>query len=120
VNHIKKSLQSLKSDLTRKETLLKTIQKHYPHLSNFSQNELLEYFQLDTLSELQVYIEDSILTSSEDNMADTMLCTCKDGKGVFKMLYETEVLAQEQADRSNTKLKVYPCPYGQGWHLTKG
>ncbi|HEY9130001.1 MAG TPA: hypothetical protein VIN02_09195 [Sulfurovum sp.] len=53
-------------------------------------------------------------------MADTRVCTCKDGKGEFKMLYETEVLAQEQADRSNTKLKVYPCPYGQGWHLTKG
>jgi len=124
VNHIKKSLQALKSDLAYKETLLKTIQKHYPHLSNFSQEELLAYFELDTLSELKVYIEDSVRTFSEDEIADTILCTCKDGKGEFKMLYETEALAQEQAEISKMQpgvsLKVYPCPYGSGWHLSKG
>jgi len=124
VNHIKKSLQALKSDLALKETLLKKIQKHYPHLSNFSQEELLAYFQFDTLSELKVYIEDSVRTSSEDDIVDTILCTCKDGKGEFKVLYETEALAQEQANISkmqpSVNLKVYPCPYGYGWHLTKG
>jgi len=124
VHHIKKSLQALKSDLAVKETLLKTIQKHYPHLSNFSQEELLAYFQFDTLSELKVYIEDSVRTSSEDDIVDTMLCTCQGGKGEFKVLYETEVLAQEQAEISKMKpgvsLKVYPCPYGSGWHLSKG
>jgi len=124
VHHIKKSLQSLKSDLASKETLIKTIQKHYPHLSNFSQEELLAYFQLDTLSELKAYIDDSVRTSSEYEMEDTMLCTCKDGKGEFKVLYETEALAQEQVNISKMQpcvsLKVYPCPYGYGWHLTKG
>jgi len=124
VNHNKKSLQTLKSDLAYKETLLKTILKYYPHLSDFSQDELLAYFQLDTLSELNEHIKDIIQTSSESTMADTIVCTCKDGKGEFKALYETEALAQEQADRSkiqpNIKLKVYPCPCGCGWHLTKG
>ena len=124
MKHIKKSLQTLKSDLAYKETLLKTIYNHYPHLSDFSQEALLAYFQFDTLSELNEHIKDVIQTSAENNMADTMLCTCKDGKGEFKALYKTEALAQEQADRSKTqpniKLKVYPCPYGCGWHLTKG
>jgi len=124
VNHIKKSLQTLKSDLTRKETLLKTIQKHYPHLSHFSLEELLVYFQLDTLNELKVYIEDSTRTSSEDAMTDTMLCTCKDSKGEFKVLYETETLALKQVEISkmqpSVSLKVYPCPCGCGWHLSKG
>ena len=124
MDHIKKSLQALRSDLAHKETLLKTIQKHYSHLSHFSQDELLAYFQLDTLSDLKEYIEDSIRTSSEDNKADTMLCTCKDGKGEFKVLYETEALALKQAETSSMQpgvsLKVYPCPCGCGWHLTKG
>ena len=124
MDHIKKSLQALRSDLARKESLLKMIQKHYPHLSNLSQEELLAYFQFDTLSKLQVYIEESIRTSSEDNKADTMLCTCKDGKGEFKVLYETEALALKQTEISKMQpgvsLKVYPCPYGYGWHLTKG
>jgi hypothetical protein len=124
VDHIKKSLKYLKSDLSQKENLLKTIQNHFPHLSDASQEELLAYFQLDTLGELKVYIEALSLTSCEHNIENTMICTCKDGKGEFKVLYESEALAQAKADNSkrqpNVHLTVYPCPYGCGWHLTKG
>ena len=124
MDHIKKSLKSLKSDLSQKENLLKTVQNCFPHLSDASQEELLAYFQLDTFGELKVYIETLSQTSHEYDIENTMICTCKDGKGEFKVLYETEVLAKEQADisrlQSNVKLKIYPCPCGYGWHLTKG
>lgn len=124
MDHIKKSLKAIKSDLSQKENLLRAIQNRFPHLSNASYEEILTYFQLDTLGELKVHIEALSQTSHDDDMENTMICTCKDSKGDFKVLYESEALAQAQADSSkrqpNVHLTVYPCPYGCGWHLTKG
>ena len=41
--NLEKSLQRLKADLANKETTLKAIQNHYPHLANFPEKEMLEY-----------------------------------------------------------------------------
>lgn len=121
MKHIKKSLQTLKLELANKETLLKIIHNHYPHLSGYTQKELLDYFNLSTFDELGNYIQSSVKTFSEERNDDDTHCSCQDGNGEYKELYDTDELAQEQAARSiGVKLKVYPCPYGYGWHLTKG
>ena len=122
--NIKKSLETLKADLVRKETILRSIQKHHPHLAKFSEEEVLAYFHLTTIEELQEHIQDPIKTSPEDEINRSTPCSCKNSKGEFKDLYDTQELAQQQADHlisyQMSRLRVYPCPYGYGWHLTKG
>jgi hypothetical protein len=122
--NIKKSLETLKADLVRKETILRSIQNHHPHLAKFSEEELLAYYHLTTIEELQEHIQDPIKTSPEDEINQSSLCSCKNSKGEFKDLYDTQELAQQQADQLMShqilSLRVYPCPYGYGWHLTKG
>ena len=48
-------------------------------------------------------------------------CTGADGKP--KEAYKTQRSAQRRADiirkEQGVELKVYPCEYGSGWHLTK-
>lgn len=121
--NLEKSLQTLKADLARKETILKSIQNHHPHLAEFSEEEVLAYFHLTTIEDLQEHIQNSIKTSREDEINRSTLCSCKNSKGEFKDLYDTHELAQEQADQLMShhmlRLRVYPCPYGYGWHLTK-
>ncbi len=122
--NIKKSLQTLKTDLARKEATLKRLHNHYPHLAEFSEEEILAYFHLSTIDELKVHIQDSIKTSTDDEIHHNALCNCKDSKGELKDLYDTQEDAEQQADLIMThqmlRLKVYPCPSGNGWHLTKG
>jgi hypothetical protein len=122
----KQSLQTFKADLYNKETTLKTIQKHYPHLAHLSENEILTYLQIETIDELREHIKQTLETSIAiyEDKIDGMTCSCKDSKGSLKDPYDTQELAQEQAAQSmmhqKQKLRVYPCPYGNGWHLTKG
>lgn len=122
--NIKKSLQTLKDDLARKESILKSIQNHHPHLAKFSEEEVLAYFHLTTIEDLKEYIQNSIKTSNENEMNHNTLCSCKNSNGEFKELYNTHELAQHGADKlmiyQRVKLRIYPCPYGNGWHLTKG
>ncbi len=55
-------------------------------------------------------------------MQKDQFCMCPSENGVFKNLYTTKkeaeemVLAQERL--SGKFLRVYPCPCGEGWHLT--
>lgn len=35
-----------------------------------------------------------------------------------KALYQTEQAAEQRAHIIGTSLRVYECPYGEGWHLT--
>ena len=110
--------------MVSKEIILRSIQNHHPHLAKFSEEEILAYFHLTTIEELQEHIQDPIKTSPEDEINQSSLCSCKNSKGEFKDLYDTQELAQQQADQLMShqilRLRVYPCPYGYGWHLTKG
>jgi diadenosine tetraphosphate (Ap4A) HIT family hydrolase len=124
VKPIKKSLQTLKSDISNKESLLGIIRNHYPHLSELTQDELLAYFELTTFDQLKEHIENSLHTTSVTDNDTNDFCKCMDSNGEFKVLYETDRLAQKQADQlmidKNIELRVYRCPYGYGWHLTSG
>ena len=43
---------------------------------------------------------------------------CKDRKGFAKYSYSSEAIALQMAKNSQRNLKVYWCPYGEGWHLS--
>ncbi len=98
MKNIKKSLHLLKADLTLKETILKTIQKEYPQLSKFTEEELLSYFQFTTMDELKEYIQDTDKMSPINETNSDLLCNCKDSNGKFKDHYNTYQDAQQQAD----------------------
>lgn len=124
--YLDKSLQAIKTDLAKKEATLKTIQKHYPHLKKLSEKEILSYFQVTTIDELSKHIKqlkESPISHTMPIMDNSTMCTCKDSKGQQKDLYDTQEIAQQEADQlmlnKVLKLKVYPCPYGYVWHLTK-
>jgi multidrug resistance efflux pump len=124
--HFEKSLQSLKADLANKETTLKAIQTHYPHLSNLSEKQILSYFEVDTVDALSTHINTTKpYTKNEDHHRERniSLCSCTDAQRKAKDLYESEESAKEQISKlpkeKRLQLSVYRCPYGCGWHLTK-
>ncbi len=51
-------------------------------------------------------------------------CQNQDRDGRGKIIYKSEIEAQKRADykkrSENLRLYPYKCPYGYGWHLTKG
>lgn len=49
------------------------------------------------------------------------VCPCFDSRGYSKESYPTKDEAQKVANiraKSGVYLRVYECPYGNGWHLT--
>lgn len=121
VKSIKHSLQTLKTDLERKERSVKYLQKHYPHLSDLSEAELIKYFDLKKVDELEDHIENLIDKSClKETSINHTICSCKDSKGELKTLYKTENEAQKVIAGSHMTLSLYQCPDGQGWHITKG
>ena len=124
--NMKQSLRTLRADLHQKETMFKAIQNHYPHLAHFTEEEILKYLQIDTIEELREHMKQTLDTSVAlyKDQIEEMICSCKDSEGSFKDPYDTQEVAQHKADElmmhQELKLRVYPCPYGNGWHLTKG
>lgn len=126
MNNIKKSLQTLKTDLLHKQTTLKTIQNYYPHLVNLSEKEILDYLHLTSIDQLNEHIQEMSKNASvvKDSTDHSAFCTCMDSKGNPKTLYLTQKIAEQKAEELRVYqkqiLKVYPCPDTHGWHLTKG
>jgi hypothetical protein len=61
---------------------------------------------------------------AQEEIFDVDYCLCTDSNNQFKTIYATEYEAQKIAKflykEQGIYLKVYPCPYSSGWHLTKG
>jgi len=116
----------MKNGIGKKEETLKALQKTYPHLSHLPEAQILTYFDVDTMDELNEYIKHiKESTQPHDNfpLQDNQLCSCTDSKGQPKDLYNSEESAQKEANALATQkrlqLSVYPCPDGCGWHLSK-
>ena len=116
----------MKTDLAHKETALKIIQQHHPYLAHHSEEEILAYFQVTSIYELNTYIKQLKESKQHHDTPTTLkhnICTCTDSHGEPKNLYESEKFAQEEANtlsiQHKLKLSVYICPSGCGWHLTK-
>jgi hypothetical protein len=123
----KKSLQAIKNDIDRSEEIFKLLQKSHPHLAHLSEIQILNYFHVNSIDQLHEHIQQ--IKASKESYYDLSvqkheICSCRDSHGEIKNLYDSETSAQAEADtlskRYTLKLSVYRCPYGAGWHLTKG
>jgi hypothetical protein len=61
--------------------------------------------------------------SPKERHTPSKTCICPDSGGKPKELYATREDAERRAGiiakEKGRRLKVYPCPYQAGWHLTK-
>ena len=127
--NLKKSLKPLRKKIANKHNAYSTIRQVYKHLKLFSNEEILEYYQVKDIDALKQHIEHikQILKNKKMNYKETLeemdSCFCVDAKGEFKYLYKTQKEAQKQLEYSQkakrVKLKLYPCPYHCGWHLSR-
>lgn len=122
-----KSLHTIKNNIAKQEKALKTLHKEHPHLKHLSETQILAYFDiisLDELSALRRNIKKSTLFDDNIIDEDYSICSCTNNQGQAKDLYESEESAQKEATvfvgQKKLELKVYSCPNGCGWHLTKG
>ncbi len=79
------------------------------------------------MDELKPYIDSTIPYGKDAGnliKQNISVCTCTDSHGKTKDLYDSEEAAQKEASifaaQKKIQLKVYVCPNGCGWHLTKG
>lgn len=127
--NLKKSLKALKKKMQGKEKVFTTIRTVYTHLSELSNEEILHYYQVETLSELHAHIEHlkKVLKNKAENYEEKKqeldTCFCLDSRGDFKYLYPTKKEAEQQIQFSSKskrmKLTLYACPFHCGWHLAK-
>jgi len=127
--NLKKFLKPIKKNLKNRDRPFLTIRQLYTHLSDFSNNEILDYYNVKTIQELEqhiAYIKD-ILKNQRQNYKEELEqisgCFCMDGNGAFKYLYQQKIEAEKQIEHSfknkKVKLTLYPCPYHNGWHLKR-
>ena len=126
---LKRSLKSIRKGIVHKDRAFRTIRTLYTHLSELSNQEILDYYGVKNIKELEAHIEHikSILKKQIENYEEELEqlsgCFCLDSKGEFKYLYSTKKEAEQQAKYTfktkRIKLTIYPCPYHCGWHLSR-
>jgi hypothetical protein len=127
--NLKKSLKPIKKKIQNKDTLYSTIRRVYTHLSELSNEEILDYYNVTSLKELEEHIKHikEILKLQIENYEEELeqidTCFCLDSNRDFKYLYPSKKDAEKQVNYSwqtkRIKLTFYVCPYHCGWHLTK-
>jgi len=125
----KKSLKPIKKNLQNRNRLFATIRHVYTHLSELSNEEILDYYNVSSLKELEGHIEHikEILKREVENYHEERealaSCFCVDSRGEFKYLYESKKEAEQQLlfslKTKRVKLRLYACPYHCGWHLAR-
>jgi len=127
--NLKKSLKPIKKKFNNKEKAYVTIRRVYTHLSELSNEEILDYYNVKSIKELEAHIEHikNILKKQIENYEEELeeidACFCLDSKGDFKYLYPTKKEAERQVNFSwqtkKIKLTLYTCPFHCGWHIKK-
>ena len=127
--NLKKSLKPIKKSLAQKNRPFITIRQVYPHLCDLTNEEILDYYQVKGIKELEAHIEHiknilvKKLENYEEELEELTGCFCLDSKQDFKYLYPTKKEAEAQIAYSQKtkriKLTLYPCPYHCGWHLSR-
>lgn len=125
--NLEKSLQTIKNSIVKNEEILKVLRKSHPHLNTLSEKQILDYFNVHTIYELHDHItqiQESQDTHNNHTVQKNEICCCTDSNGQIKDLYDSEISAKEQINKilkeKRVQLSIYICPYGCGWHLTKG
>lgn len=127
--NLKKSLKPIKNKLQNKNRLYHTIRRAYTHLSELNNEEILDYYNVRSLKELEAHIEHikailkKQIQNHEEEREELDACFCVDSRGDFKYLYEDKKEALKQIEYSmqtkRVKLTLYACPFHCGWHLSK-
>ncbi|CAA6820614.1 MAG: Unknown protein [uncultured Sulfurovum sp.] len=112
-----------------KEKVFTTIRAVYTHLSELSNEEILDYYQVNNLSELHAHIQHvkkvlkNQIENYEQERQELNTCFCVDSQGDFKYLYPAKKEAEQQVNFSlkskGIKLILYACPFHCGWHLAR-
>ena len=126
---MKKSLKPIKKKFTNKDKAFVTIRRVYIHLSELSNEEILDYYNVRNIKELEAHIEHikNILKKQIENYEEELkeidACFCMDSRDDFKYLYSTKKEAEKQVNFSwqskRVKLTLYSCPFHCGWHLSR-
>ena len=126
---MKKSLKPIKKKIQNKNKLYITIRRVYTHLSELSNKEILDYYNVASLKELNSHIEHikkvlkKQIENYEEELEQINACFCLDSNEDFKYLYSTKKEAEQQVKftlkTKRVKLALYPCTFHCGWHLTK-
>ena len=127
--NLKKSLKPIKKKFANKNKAFVTIRQVYTHLSDLNNEEILDYYNVKNIKELEAHIEhiknilQKQIENYEEELEEIDACFCVDSRGDFKYLYDTKKEAEQQKEYSakskRIKLSLYPCPYHCGWHLSK-
>lgn len=127
--NLKKSLKPIKNKLQNKNRLYHTIRRAYTHLSELNNEEILDYYNVRSLKELEAHIEHikailkKQIQNHEEEREELDACFCVDSRGDFKYLYEDKKEALKQIEYSMqtkcVKLTLYACPFHCGWHLSR-
>jgi len=126
--NLKKSLKSIRKNIVFTSNIFRTIRHVYTHLDNLTNEEILDYYGLRSIHELESHVEKIkvLLLNREtikNNIETLDSCFCMDSRKEFKYLYTTKKDAQRQVaythQNKGIKLKLYACPYHCGWHLAK-
>ena len=125
---LKKSLKSIKKSVVHKDKTFRIIRNLYTHLSELSNQQILDYYNVKNIKELEAHVEHikNILKNQIKNYKEELEqlngCFCLDSRGDFKYLYSTKKEAEQQAKyilrTKRIKLNIYACPYHCGWHLS--
>jgi len=126
--NLKKSLKSIRKSIVFTSNIFRTIRHVYTHLEDLTNEEILDYYGVKSIQELESHVEKIkvLLLNREilkNNIETLDSCFCMDSRKEFKYLYKTKKDAQEQIaytyQNKGIKLKLYACPYHCGWHLSK-
>ncbi len=125
--NLKKSLKPIKKNLLHREKAFVTIRRVYSHLSELSNREILDYYQVKSVKELKAHIEHikDVLQQEIENYKEELekidTCFCIDSKGECKYLYTSKKEVEKQIayiqETKHIKLALYACPYHCGWHI---
>lgn len=118
------NLKHLKAQCEQQEAAIRKLKSTFPHLSGMSKETLLAYFDCTTTSELiSISRALAITVDRTSKTPKERFCRCIDSNGIPKLLYathkEAERVERYAMQNRSVLLKIYPCPYVKGWHLSK-
>ena len=120
-----RELKQLKKRLSKKKEAISKIKSLYPHLKILDDDTLLEYLGLLSYDDLIEFSKELEYPNIDINYSNTSkrVCICSDSQGMPKVLYRYKADANRAknfiSQRENIKLKIYPCPTSNGWHLAR-